>query len=63
MLMTKNDERRAALAHNRAADELAKAFELMGLESITAHNVALKFTNAAMLEVRSTMERLTVRPA
>lgn len=59
--MNKQTERRASLAHNRAAKELAAAFELMGLDSITAHNVALKHCNAGMNEVHSAMTKLLAR--
>ena len=56
--MGKVDQRRATAAHNRAAKELALALELTGLDSIVAANVALKYTNAAMAEVRVAVSKL-----
>jgi hypothetical protein len=58
MSVSSIDQKRAILAHNRAANELAKAFMLHGLECNTAYNVALTWTNAALNAVRSTMEGL-----
>jgi hypothetical protein len=58
MSVSSIDQKRAILAHNRAANELAKAFMLHGLECNTAHNVALRWTNAALDEVSLTMQGL-----
>jgi hypothetical protein len=59
--MNKQEERRASLARDRAAKELASAFELMGLDSMLARNVAYKHCNAAMTEVHSAVARLLAR--
>lgn len=61
--MTEADKRRAAAAHNRAVRELAKAFEIYGLESCAASNVASKWTNAAFADVQSSLARLLDRSA
>ena len=62
-MMTEADKRRAAAAHNRAVRELAKVFEIYGLEACTASNVACKWTNAASTDVQSSLARLRDRSA
>lgn len=61
--ISETDKRRAAAAHTRAVRELAKAFEIYGLESCAAFNVACKWTNAASADVQSSLAHLLDRSA
>jgi hypothetical protein len=56
--MTESEQRRAALAGNRAIRELAKAFEIAGLVSMVATNVAIRAVNEARQKVETTLGKL-----
>jgi hypothetical protein len=59
--MSKSEKRRAALAGNRAVRELAKAFEVAGLNDLAAFNLAARVVCDARLKVESEIEKLRRR--
>jgi hypothetical protein len=57
--MTEQEQRSAALAGNRAKRELARSFEIYGLNGNAAINPACRVVNAATENLETALARLT----
>ncbi|MBN9602889.1 MAG: hypothetical protein J0G33_08155 [Afipia felis] len=57
-MLTKIDIRRVTAARNRATASLTHAFKIIGLDHIKAHEVAARYSDAAVREVAIAVEGL-----
>lgn len=61
MSIAKTDTRRITAARNRATADLTHAFKILGLDHVKAHEVAAKWSDAAIREVAVAVGDLTKR--